>query len=418
MARASVIMPAYNRADTILRAVRSVLAQTYRDWELIVVDDGSTDETAALVSKLDPRIRVIRQNNQGITGARNTGLAASTGQYIAFLDSDDEWLPHHLELCVAFLDASPDQHFVTTELREDLGHGETVRHYYLELVRWYPEMARRIGSRALDLPPGETDPHLRIYTTREPIGEWGRAIALRTGFDDAQVYSGAIFPHLRWGYLMVMQATVLTRTALEKIGPFDPRYRNVSDFGFMAELCRHYRANYIALPTCVKHELTEQGGTVKEGHLATGSGAVTAAEEMLRWFEELHGHNRRDDAEIRGLRAMRQVILAKMCFETGRRADAMSYLNLGRSAYPGRMELRALSWYFACAPDAPWSRALWHRVRRAKAAVTTVIRGELSPAQVIAKFSRRATGTAWFVQSSIWTLLATMHRSWLDALDV
>ena len=415
MARASVIMPAFNRADTIVRAVRSVLAQTYTDWELIVVDDGSTDETADLASTLDPRVRVIRQANQGITGARNTGLAASTGKYISFLDSDDEWLPHHLELCVGFLEAFPDQQFVTTELREDLGRGEIVRHYYSELARWYPDMARQIGSRALDLPANETDPYMRVYTRREPIGDWGRDAASRAGFPDAHLYSGSIFSHLRWGYLMVMQATVLTRTALDRIGPFDARYRNVSDFGFMTELCRHYRANYIALPTCVKHELAEHGGAMKEGHLATGSRAVTAAQEMLRWFEEFHGHNRDDDAELRGLRALRQVVLAKMCFETGRRAEAVAYLKLARTAYPGKMELRALAWYFAYAPDAPWSHALWHRVRRAKAALGNLIRGDVSRAQVAAKLGRRASSaSAVVMQSSLWSLIA--GSDWFDAL--
>jgi glycosyltransferase involved in cell wall biosynthesis len=93
-------MPTFNRADTIKRAIRSVQAQTFTDWELIVVDDGSTDDTAARIEGCDPRLKLIRQENQGTAGARNTGLRASAGSYIAFLDSDDEWLPHHLELCV------------------------------------------------------------------------------------------------------------------------------------------------------------------------------------------------------------------------------------------------------------------------------------------------------------------------------
>ncbi len=101
-------MPAFNRADTIMRAIRSVQAQTFTDWELIVVDDGSTDNTAARIEGCDPRLKLIRQENQGTAGARNTGLRASSGAYIAFLDSDDEWLPHHLELSVSFLEAFPE----------------------------------------------------------------------------------------------------------------------------------------------------------------------------------------------------------------------------------------------------------------------------------------------------------------------
>src|SRR5215510_618603 len=110
----SVIMPTFNRADTIKRAIRSVQAQTFTDWELIVVDDGSTDNTVALIEGCDPRLKLIRQENQGTAGARNAGLHASAGSYIAFLDSDDEWLPHHLELCVGFLEALPGEQFVPT----------------------------------------------------------------------------------------------------------------------------------------------------------------------------------------------------------------------------------------------------------------------------------------------------------------
>ena len=87
----SIILPTYNRADTIRRAIRSVEAQTYTNWELIVIDDGSTDGTADQVAGLDARVRIIRQGNQGTAGARNAGLKASRGEYLAFLDSDDEW---------------------------------------------------------------------------------------------------------------------------------------------------------------------------------------------------------------------------------------------------------------------------------------------------------------------------------------
>ena len=95
----SVIIPTYNRAHLIGRAIRSVLNQTYQDFELIVVDDGSTDNTEEVVKGFnDGRIRYIRHDeNRGGAAARNTGIKASQGEYIAFLDSDDEWLPHKIE---------------------------------------------------------------------------------------------------------------------------------------------------------------------------------------------------------------------------------------------------------------------------------------------------------------------------------
>lgn len=94
----SVILPTYNRRGLIARSIRSVLQQTYRDFELIVVDDGSTDGTAAVLRKFrDRRMRVFRlRRNKGAGAARNTGIRRAKGDYIAFQDSDDEWIPEKL----------------------------------------------------------------------------------------------------------------------------------------------------------------------------------------------------------------------------------------------------------------------------------------------------------------------------------
>ena len=94
----SVIIPAYNRAHTLRRSVESVLAQTYDDLEVIVVDDGSTDSTEAVVRAIpDARVRYVRQINQGACAARNHGVELARGEYIAFQDSDDLWYPDKLE---------------------------------------------------------------------------------------------------------------------------------------------------------------------------------------------------------------------------------------------------------------------------------------------------------------------------------
>ena len=95
----SVVTPTYNRAHLVARAIRSVLNQAYQDFELIVVDDASTDNTEPVVRGFrDPRIRYVRHNeNRGGSAARNTGIELCQGEYIAFLDADDEWLPGKLE---------------------------------------------------------------------------------------------------------------------------------------------------------------------------------------------------------------------------------------------------------------------------------------------------------------------------------
>jgi glycosyltransferase involved in cell wall biosynthesis len=106
----TVVVPAYNRAGVVGRAVRSALAQTLREVEVLVVDDASTDDTAAVVAAIeDPRVRLLRHDrNRGGSAARNTGIEAARGRYVAFLDSDDEWHPAKLERQVATLEERGD----------------------------------------------------------------------------------------------------------------------------------------------------------------------------------------------------------------------------------------------------------------------------------------------------------------------
>jgi glycosyltransferase involved in cell wall biosynthesis len=99
----SAIIPTYNRAHTIRRTVDSVLAQTWKEMEIIVVDDGSTDETNEILKPYGDKIRLIRQPNGGPSAARNTGIKAASGEIISFLDSDDEWMPAKTERQVKLL---------------------------------------------------------------------------------------------------------------------------------------------------------------------------------------------------------------------------------------------------------------------------------------------------------------------------
>jgi CelD/BcsL family acetyltransferase involved in cellulose biosynthesis len=329
----SIVMPTFNRADTIARAIASIQAQTHANWELVVVDDGSTDDTVARVRGLDPRVHVLRQDNQGVTAARNTGLGAVNGDLVAFLDSDDEWLPHHLALATAFFRAFPDEHLFTSEFWEDFGTGEYVKHYRPEVGVFAPQVARRIGSGAFDVPAPQGDPYLRFYETRAPIGSWGSAVLGKTRFADALHYRGNIFRGWRWEFLMSMQSTVLTRAALARVGLPDPRYRIASDYAWLAQLCRAYATNMVSAPGTIKHEFSHGKTPLAEGHLVTGRTATQFHQDMLAIFEDLFWREVPEDPELQGIRAYRHLKIAEAMLAAGRRRPALAHLDKAAARY-------------------------------------------------------------------------------------
>jgi glycosyltransferase involved in cell wall biosynthesis len=111
----SVIIPTYNRAWIVKESILSVLAQTFQDYELIVVDDGSTDHTQTILDEFQDRIEVIHQKNSGVSAARNHGVAAAKGKLIAFLDSDDLWMPEKLAIQTEFFASNPDIRICQTD---------------------------------------------------------------------------------------------------------------------------------------------------------------------------------------------------------------------------------------------------------------------------------------------------------------
>jgi glycosyltransferase involved in cell wall biosynthesis len=152
----SVIIPTYNRAGILRRAVGSVFGQTFDNFELIIVNDGSTDNTLNLLAGIkDSRLRVIdHDTNRGAAAARNTGIGTARGTYVAFLDSDDEWLPDKLIKQVDLLDKAPPdigaccaRHFVTLDPQ-----GESWRRMLPTDYDW----RRRLLEYGCDLSPGST----------------------------------------------------------------------------------------------------------------------------------------------------------------------------------------------------------------------------------------------------------------------
>jgi glycosyltransferase involved in cell wall biosynthesis len=360
MPKVSIILPTFNRIDTIMRAIKSAQRQSLQDWELIVIDDGSTDNTAALIEGSDPRLELVRQENRGFTEARNAGIRAAKGEYLAFLDSDDEFLPHHLELCVAFLDEFKCEAIVSTELLEDFGHDRVVNHYRVEVGEWYPEKAAIVGSRRFDLPPGETDDYLRVYESREPIGGWGRAIIERIRPErEAFLYRGRIFDHLRFDFLITITATVFRTSAVAASGLPEPRWRTGSDFHFMATLCKVHRANYLSIPTIIKHEYADTGDLPASGHIVSGRSALSFAADWQVAWDDLFWNGLLQDTEVRGLRSLRQLWMGEVALRFGQRKLALEHFAQARKGLPQYWKAKGLYWLVRCTPHATWAQALY-----------------------------------------------------------
>lgn len=143
----SVVIPTYNYGRFLREAVDSVLAQGLSDLEVIVVDDGSTDETPEVIAGLgDPRVRAVRTPNGGISAARNTGLALATGTWLAFLDADDRWAPTKLARQLAMVEREPELDLVFTDFARFDENGRFEQTQF-EFVRGFPALPTR-SSRA------------------------------------------------------------------------------------------------------------------------------------------------------------------------------------------------------------------------------------------------------------------------------
>lgn len=134
MPRVSVVIPTYNRQAFVTRAVESVLCQTFGDYEIIVVDDGSEDNTKEFMRNYKSSINYIYQKNAGPGAARNTGIRAASGQWLAFLDSDDEWRPDYLEKQMKRVDANSEICMQTTDCLFVGSNGRTRRYFEMNRV--------------------------------------------------------------------------------------------------------------------------------------------------------------------------------------------------------------------------------------------------------------------------------------------
>ena len=201
MPKVSIIIPTYNRARFITRAIDSVLSQTYWNVEIIVVDDGSTDNTKNIVNSYGKQVRYIYQENKGAASARNTGINESKGQYIAFLDSDDFYAKDNLEKKISFLEGNPQ-------------------------IGW-------------------------IYSDWQYIDEKGKYLdkgSLRFDYFNKKL-SGEIFEELFYKRNFIATDTVVVkRSVLEDIGFFDPKIPSQEEYDLWLRMSAKYAVGYIDEP--------------------------------------------------------------------------------------------------------------------------------------------------------------------------
>jgi len=230
----SVIIPTYNRAHCLGRAVASALDQTHHAVEVIIVDDGSTDGTRDLVLQnygADQRVRYIYQDNQGVAASRNTALRAARGDFVAFLDSDDVWKPWKLELQLACLRLLPHIGMIWTDM-EALGPEGTVtsRHYLRQMYagnyRWFTNE--------------------ELFSERHPVP----VIAGVPALAQATLYAGDIFSQMVMGNLVHTSTVLLRRDRFERVGGFDEVLRQSGeDYDFHLRTCREGPVGFVDIET-------------------------------------------------------------------------------------------------------------------------------------------------------------------------
>jgi len=238
MPKVSVVIPTYNRAELLRSAIISVLNQTFQDFEIVVVDDASKDNTAEVISSFnDKRIKYIRhETNKGEAGARNTGVMNSEGEYIAFLDDDDEWLPEKLKKQIELFENSP---------REVGG----VYTGFLKVDRTTGEVLKRV-----------------IPTKRGNI------------FSDL----------LRFNWIYIPSVLMVKKECFEKAGLFDASIPFGLDYDMWIRISKGFHYEYIREPL-VKYY------SHGNGRLSTNYKLVISGKEaMLKKYGELFASNRKD----------------------------------------------------------------------------------------------------------------------------
>lgn len=279
--RVSTIIPTYNRAGIVPRAIESALAQTWSDHEVVVVDDGSRDDTPRAVGAYGDRVRYVRQDNAGLPAARNAGVQVATGDAFALLDDDDTWAPDKLAAQVEYLEAHPDIGMVLTEI-----------------VRFAPDGSERGRSHRREALPADGAvlpwvlrhpqmiPSTAVYRREVHDAVGGFDESLRTG-EDQDFYLKVA---LRFGIGLIERP--LTRYAVAADGRMSTAKRTHSDAMFVVERFLREHADELPAELCREARLANYARNAEyalyDGHLGLGLSLAARAVPQVRGWDDAH----------------------------------------------------------------------------------------------------------------------------------
>jgi glycosyltransferase involved in cell wall biosynthesis len=268
----SVIIPVYNRAHLVARTIESVLSQSHAACHVILVDDGSTDGTHEVVSARfpDPRVRVLRQENRGVSAARNAGLAAATGDYIAFLDSDDVWRPWKLAVQIACLDRLRDEGvgmlWSDMDLVDERGNvtvANANRSSYGAYSLFTMQEMFQASASLEDLVP-----HVATHAP------------------GVSVHWGDVYRCIALGNLCPTPSVILTRERAERIGGFDETMRTGEDHGYHLRACSIGPAAFLDAATFSYRKGADDQLTAPAHQLLIAENALKTIEDVLAYDGE------------------------------------------------------------------------------------------------------------------------------------
>jgi glycosyltransferase involved in cell wall biosynthesis len=262
----SVIVPTYNRAYCICRTIDSVREQTHRNWEVVLVDDGSTDDTAAIIASRysdDPRVRYLYQPNGGVSAARNAGIRAAHGDYVSFLDSDDIWEPWKLEVQLACFRTFPEVGMVWTNFEAVDAAGTVVKRRYLTTMY---EAYRHFES---------------FESLFEKSCALSDVLDSESGFEaGARVYVGNIYTPMLRGNLVHTSSVILSHERIAKVKGFDESLAlSGEDYDFHFRTCKWGSVCFVDVPSTIyqlgfEDRLTQHKKAIAQNFLRTVQNAI------------------------------------------------------------------------------------------------------------------------------------------------